>query len=167
MSSKTVLILVTLLLATPTTTFAHEGGHSEEKSSSASTEEVVPLNDSIYAVNDRAVNDVEEVESSIPGDDPMGSPFSSTEILGRTDPLGDMKMTGGEPMARHQEEKDGEKKQGSHEMHKRHVEKATHEWVSHHAKGYGVAVGITIISALAFAGLSFLRIGEGSSRDPS
>ncbi len=162
MGSKTILTLVTFLLVAPSTSFAHGGGHSEEKTSSAPAEEVTPLNDSIYAVNDG-----NEMELSAPGNDPMDSPFSSTDILGNKDPLADMDMGGGEFMKHSPESGSAEKKQGQHEMHKQHVEKATHEWVSPHAKGYGVAVGITIISALAFAGLSFLRVGEGNPKDPS
>ena len=58
-------------------------------------------------------------------------------------------------------------KHSQHEKQKQHVEKATHEWVSPHSKGHGVAIGITIISGLAFAGLNFFRIGEGNTKDPS
>lgn len=48
-----------------------------------------------------------------------------------------------------------------HDQHKtQHVEKSLHEWVSPNAKGYKVAIGVTIISGLAFMGLSFFRIGE-------
>jgi len=35
-----------------------------------------------------------------------------------------------------------------------------HEWVSPNAKGYTVAISMTILSGLAFMGLSFFRIGE-------
>jgi len=158
MSGKAILILFAFLLAAPSVAFAHGGGHSEEKSSADLTEEVTPLNDSIYAVDAG-----EESGMPDPSDTPMGSLFSSNDILGNEDPLADMEMGDGEPMKRFKEKTDAGHEQGQHEMHKQHVEEATHEWVSPHAKGYGVAVGITIISGLVFAGLSILRMGEGNS----
>ena len=98
-----------------------------------------------------------------PSDTPMGSLFSSNDILGNEDPLADMEVGDDEPMKRFKEKTDAGHEQGQHEMHKQHVQEATHEWVSPHEKGYGMAVGITIISGLVFAGLSILRMGEGSS----
>ena len=41
-----------------------------------------------------------------------------------------------------------------------HVEESLHEWVSPNAKGYTVAISMTILSGLAFMVLSFFRIGE-------
>ena len=48
-----------------------------------------------------------------------------------------------------------------HDQHKtQHVEESLHEWVSPNAKGYTVAISMTILSGLAFMVLSFSRIGE-------
>lgn len=166
MSGKATLILFVFLLTAPASVFAHGGGHSEAKPASTLMEEAdskideaVPLNDSIYAIND-----AEEPEQTVPIDDLMSSPFSSTDLLGTDAPLVGMEMDSGEPMQRFSGGKGTDQK---HDQHKQHVETAEHEWVSPQAKGYGIAIGITIISGLVFAGLSFLRIGEGNPKDPS
>ena len=56
------------------------------------------------------------------------------------------------------------KMEGSHHEHAEHqmpkVEKAKHKTVGTSAKGYGAAVGITLVAGLIFAGLTFIRPGE-------
>ena len=56
------------------------------------------------------------------------------------------------------------KMEGSHNEQAEHqtqkVEKAKHNMVDTSAKGYGAAVGITLVAGLIFAGLTFIRPGE-------
>ena len=154
MSFKVILLLSACLLMTPKLIFAHGGGHPEQLVSPL-IEEDAPLNDSIYSVNggeDTAFQNLEET--------PMGSPFSSINPLGNDTSLIDGRIKTSAPMVRFKEKI---KPPESHDQHKKqHVKEALHEWVSPNAKGYKVAIGIAIISGLAFMGLSFFRIGEGS-----
>ena len=90
----------------------------------------------------------------------MGSPFSSINPLDNDTSLIDGQIKTSEPMERFKEKTNSPK---SHDQHKKqHVKEALHEWVSPNAQGYKVAIGVTVISGLAFMGLSFFRIGEGS-----
>ena len=154
-----IIFLLCLLITAPTLIFAHGGGHEEKDNLG---EETPVLKDSIYVVDSE-----KHTEPSIISDDPLDSSLSSTDILSGKDLLTGMEMTSGEPMVRFEDEIDPKRKHSQHEEQNQHVEKATHKWVSLHAKGHAVAVGITIISGLVFAGLSFFRIGEGSSKKPS
>ena len=56
------------------------------------------------------------------------------------------------------------KMEGSHNEQAEHqtpkVEKAKHKTGGTSAKGYGAAVGITLVAGLIFAGLTFIRPGE-------
>ena len=45
----------------------------------------------------------------------------------------------------------------SHDMGTKHIELATHERVSSSSKGYGLAVGVTVLSGLAFGFLMLVR----------
>ena len=63
-----------------------------------------------------------------------------------------------EPMKRFKEKINSPEQHDQHK--KQHVEESLHEWVSPNAKGYTVAISMTILSGLAFMGLSFFRIGE-------
>ena len=93
--------------------------------------------------------------------------YLTTDILKEDDSLTGIVVSNSDPMIRFEEKTASKKKHSQHEEQKQHVEEATHEWVSLSSKGYGVAVGITVISGLAFAGLSFFRIGEGNAKTPS
>ena len=150
------------MVTAPTLTFAHGGGHGEKNNSASQTEETPVLNDSIYVVDSE-----KNIEPSLNDDNPLGFSLSNTKILSGEDSLTGLGRGGGEPMIRFEEKVDPKQKHSQHGEQKQHVEKATHKWVSPHSKGHGVAVGITIIFGLAFAGLNFFRIGEGNTKDPS
>ena len=149
MNFKVILLLSLCLLITPKLIFAHGGGQTEEQLIPPLIEEDAPLNDSIYSVNggrDTAIQNLEET--------PMGSPFSNINTLGNDTSLTDDMRTS-EPMERFKTNSP------EHDQHKtQHVEESLHEWVSPNAKGYTVAISMTILSGLAFMGLSFSRIGE-------
>ena len=56
----------------------------------------------------------------------------------------------------------------NHSQHeKQQVEEATHKLVLFDAKGYKVAIGVTIFSGLTFIGLSLFRTGEGNEKNVS
>ena len=154
MNFKVILLLSVCLLMTPKLVFAHGSGHAEKQLISPLIEEDIPLNDSIYSVNageDTAFQNLEQT--------PMGSPFSSINTLGNDTSLIDGHIQTSEPMERFKKKTNSPE----HDQHKtQHVEESLHEWVSPNAKGYKVAIGVTIISGLAFMGLSFFRMGEGS-----
>jgi hypothetical protein len=155
MNFKVILLLSVCLLMTPKLVFAHGSGHAEKQLISPLIEEDTPLNDSIYSVNGEEDTEFQNLEET-----PMGSPFSSINTLGNDTSLIDSHIKTSEPMKRFKEKTNLPE---SHDQHKKqHVKEALHEWVSPNAKGYKVAIGIAIISGLAFMGLSFFRIGEGS-----
>jgi len=145
MSTKFFFLLSVFLLITPKLTFAHEGGHAEEKNTHSLTEKTAPLNDSIYSIGTEEHTEFSSIEES-----PLNSPFSNINPLDDDILLIDDMKTN-EPMKRFK------KKASAAEQ---HVEEALHEWVSPNAKGYTVAISMTILSGLAFMGLSFFRIGE-------
>jgi hypothetical protein len=139
----------------PKLIFAHGSGHAEKQLVSPLIEEDPPLNDSIYSVNGEEDTTFQNIEKT-----PVGSPFSTINTLGIDTSLSGDHMKTSEPMKRFKEKTNLPE---SHDQHKKqHVKEALHEWVSPNAKGYKVAIGIAIISGLAFMGLSFFRIGEGS-----
>ena len=152
MNFKIILLLSVCLLMTPKLVFAHGSGHAEKQLISPLIEEDTPLNDSIYSVNageDTAFQNLEQT--------PMGSPFSSINTLGNDASLIDGHIQTSEPMERFKKKTNSPE----HDQHKtQHVEESLHEWVSPNAKGYTVAISMTILSGLAFMGLSFFRIGE-------
>ena len=155
MNFKAILLLSVFLLIIPKLIFAHGSGHAEKQLVSPLIEEDPPLNDSIYSVNGEEDTTFQNIEETS-----VGSPFSSINTLSNDTSLisGHMKIS--EPMKRFKEKTNSTE---SHDQHKKHhVKEALHEWVSPNAKGYKVAIGIAIISGLAFMGLSFFRIGEGS-----
>ena len=156
MNFKVILLLSVCLLMIPKLIFAHGSGHAEKQLVSPLIEEDAPLNDSIYSVNDEEDTEFQNLEET-----PIGSPFSSINTLGNDDTsLIDGHIKTSEPMKRFKEKTNSPE---SHDQHKKqHVKEALHEWVSPNAKGYKVAIGVTIISGLAFMGLSFFRMGEGS-----
>ena len=152
-----------LLPATAAIAFAHGGEHSTPENLTAPPIEKIPaLQDSIYATEGGGE------ENNPPASDTglMRSPLSRANPLGDGDPLGNMGSKDfGEPMVRFKG-KEHTNQSGQHEQHKEskqhkpHVEKATHEWISPSSRGYGVAVGITILSGLGFGILSIIRVGE-------
>ena len=152
MNFKIILLLSVCLLMTPKLVFAHGSGHAEKQLISPLIEEDIPLNDSIYSVNageDTAFQNLEQT--------PMGSPFSSINTLGNDTSLIDGHIQTSEPMERFKKKTNSPE----HDQHKtQHVEESLHEWVSPNVKGYTVAISMTILSGLAFMGLSFFRIGE-------
>ena len=151
MNFKIILLLSVCLLMIPKLIFAHGSGHAEKQLVSPLIEEDAPLNDSIYSINGEEDTEFQNLEET-----PMGSPFSSIYTLGNDTSLTDDMRTS-EPMKRLKKNT----KSPEHDQHKKqHVEESLHEWVSPNAKGYTVAISMTILSGLAFMGLSFSRIGE-------
>ena len=161
MDSKIIFYLFIFMVMAPTLTFAHGDGHGGKNNPASQAAKIHAPNDSIYVVDSE-----KDTESSIIGDDPLSFSLSNTDILSSKNSTG-LGTGDGEPMIRFKEQVNPQGEHSQHEKQKQHVEKATHEWVSSRAKGHGVAVGITIISVLAFAGLSFFRIGEENAKDPS
>ena len=153
MNAKLILLLFFCLLITPKLIFAQGGGHKEEKHTVPLTEKTTSLNDSIYSVGGQEDTELPSIEGS-----PLDSPFSSINSLGSGTSLTD-DMRASEPMERFKKKTNSPK----HDQHKtQHVEESLHEWVSPKAKGYKVAISITILSGLVFMGLSFFRVGEKS-----
>jgi hypothetical protein len=136
---------------TPKLVFAHGGGHAEKQLISPLIEEDIPLNDSIYSVNGEKETEFQDLEEA-----PRGSPFLNINPLGNDTSLTDDMRTS-EPMKRLKKKTNSPE----HDQHKtQHVEESLYEWVSPNAKGYTVAISMTILSGLAFMVLSFSRIGE-------
>jgi len=137
----------------PKLIFAHGSGHAEKQLVSPLIEEDAPLNDSIYSINGEEDTEFQNLEET-----PMGSPFSSIYTLGNDDTsLIDGHIKTSEPMKRFKEKTNSPE----HNQHKiQHVEESLHKWVSPNAKGYTVAISMTILSGLAFMVLSFFRVGE-------
>ena len=157
MNSATITFLFIFLLTTPTLAFAHEGAHEDKNKSTLHVEEASVPNNSIYVVD----ND-KDTKPSIINDDPLGVSLSNSDILSNKDSLAIVSIGEGEPMVRFK----GEINPQQHSQHeKQTVEKATHQFVSPQAKGHKVALGITIITGLAFLGLSLFKIGEGNNKN--
>ena len=156
MKNKIIPFLFIFMLMSPMLTFAHGSGHIEKNNSASQVEETRSLNDSIYIVNHE-----KDTKPPIVDMDPLGLSLSNTDILNGEDLTG---VGDGEPMVRFKEQVNPQSKHSQHE--KQQVEKATHKWVSPHSKGYGIAVGITVVSGLTFAALSFFRVGEGKQPKP-
>ena len=151
MNFKVILLLSVCLLMTPKLVFAHGSGHAEKQLISPLIEEDTPLNDSIYSVGGQEDTELPSIEGS-----PMDSPFSSINTLDSDTSLTDDMRTS-EPMKRFKKKTNSPE----HDQHKtQHVEESLYEWVSPNAKGYTVAISMTILSGLAFMVLSFSRIGE-------
>jgi predicted esterase len=153
MNFKVILLLSVCLLMIPKLIFAHGSGHAEKQLVSPLIEEDAPLNDSIYSINGEEDTEFQNLEET-----PMGSPFSSIYTLGNDDTsLIDGHIKTSEPMKRFKEKTNSPE----HDQHKiQHVEESLHKWVSPNAKGYTVAISMTILSGLAFMVLSFFRVGE-------
>ena len=153
MNFKIIFLLSVYLLMIPKLIFAHGSGHAEKQLVSPLIEEDAPLNDSIYSINGEEDTEFQNLEET-----PMGSPFSSIYTLGNDDTsLIDGHIKTSEPMKRFKEKTNSPE----HDQHKiQHVEESLHKWVSPNAKGYTVAISMTILSGLAFMVLSFFRVGE-------
>ena len=150
MKVKSILLLFFFLLITPRLILAHGEGHKEEKHTTSITENNTSLNDSIYSVDVGKNTEFPSIERS----QLMDSPFSNNSLSGT--PLAD-DITTNDPMERFKQKTNSVE----HDQHKtQHVEESLHEWVSPNAKGYSVAISMTILFGLVFMGLSFFRIGE-------
>jgi hypothetical protein len=148
---RLILLLFFCLLIAPKIIFAQDGGHKEEKHTTSLTEKTTSLNDSIYSVGDE---DTELL--SIERFKVIDSPFSNNSLGGIS--LGE-DIIPNEPMERFKQKTNSVE----HDQHKtQHVEESLHDWVSPNAKGYSVAISMTILSGLVFTGLTFSRIGEKS-----
>ena len=152
MNTKFFFLLSVFLLITPKLTFAHEGGHTEEKHTHSLTENTAPLNDSIYSIGAEEHTEFPSIEES-----PLNSPFSNINPLGGDTLLMDDMKTN-EPMKRFKEKANAAEQHDQHK--KQNVEESLHEWISPNVKGHKIAITITVISGLAFMGLSLFRIGE-------
>ena len=143
----------------PQLTFAHGDAHKEKKTPSIQMEEIPPLNNSIYSIEG------EESELPILKDAHLNLPFSNNAIFDDAIPSTDKSMSSDEPMQRFKVENNPSKNHSQHE--KQQVEEATHKLVLFDAKGYKVAIGVTIFSGLTFIGLSLFRTGERNEKNIS
>ena len=150
---KISLPLFILILMAPQLIFAQGGTHQDESHTSNQMEETSPINNSIYSIEGG-----ENTELPILKDTHLNSPFSSNDIFDDAISTTDKNMSSNEPMQRFIGESTSAKNHSQHG--KQHVEEATHQLISFDAKGYKVAIGITVFSGLTFAGLSLFRIGE-------
>jgi hypothetical protein len=152
MNAKLFFLLFFFLLITPRLMFAQEEGRSEEKHTAPLIEQTTSFKDSIYSLgieDDAELSPLEET--------PLSSPFSSVDPLRGNSSLMD-KVNTSQPIKRPKEKINSLKQHDQHS--KQHVEESLHEWVSPNVKGHKVAITITVISGLAFLGLSLFRIGE-------
>ena len=160
MRHKIFLPLFIFTLMAPQLIFALGDAHQEESHASNQMEETSPINNSIYSIEGG-----ENTELPILKDTPLNSPFSSNDIFDDAISSTDKSMSSNEPMQRFKGESTPVKNHSQHE--KQHVEEATHQLVAFDAKGYKVAIGVTIFSGLIFIGLSLFRIGEGNEKNAS
>ena len=159
MYHKISLPLFILILMAPQLTFAHGDAHKEKKNPSIQMGEIPPLNNSIYSIEG------EESELPILKDAHLNLPFSNNAIFDDAIPSTDKSMSSDEPMQRFKVENNPSKNHSQHE--KQQIEEATHKLVLFDAKGYKVAIGVTIFSGLTFIGLSLFRTGEGNEKNVS
>ena len=152
MHHKTSLLLFILVLMAPQLIFAQGETHQDESHTSNQMEETSPINSSIYSIEGGENN-----ELPILKDTHLNSPFSSNDIFDDAISSTDKSISSDEPMQRFKGKSTPAKNHSQHE--KQHVEEATHQLVSFDAKGYKVAIGVTIFSGLIFIGLSLFRIG--------
>jgi len=160
MHYKTSLLLFILILMAPQLIFAQGDTHQDESHTSNQMEETSPINNSIYSIEGE-----ENTELPILKDTHLNSPFLSNDIFDEAISSTDKSISSDEPMQRFKEGSTPAKNHSQHE--KQHVEEATHQLVSFGAKGYKVAIGVTIFSGLIFIGLSLFRIGEGNEKNAS
>ena len=158
MNNKAIFFLLIYMLTVSKLAFAHEGGHTDKNKPALEYEETGVSKNSIYAIDN-------EKETLLPtvDNDPLDFSLSSSDLLRDENSSTNIEMSNGEPMIRF-EEKTNMEQHNQHQNQKQHVEKTTHQLVSSSAKGHGVAVGITIISGLTFAALSFSRTGEAKKK---
>ncbi|MFQ5672824.1 MAG: hypothetical protein ACE5G9_07005 [Nitrospinales bacterium] len=131
-------LLILWIVAVVAETYAH-GGHSKPPAKETTVEDAAPAGDAggFYAVEGEATGS--------PSD---ASPFSRTRLFSGGEDHGGMEMQSGPATP--------EKMQ--HDKHK--VKLAEHKWVTSSQKGYGVAVGITVLAGLVFGILSIKRKRE-------
>ncbi len=104
-----------------------------------------------------------EAESSTK--DPMyanqeeSDPLEKSNLFSPSDLFVEGEVLSADPVENSEMKMEGShNEQAEHQMLK--VEKAKHKTVGTSAKGYGAAVGITLVAGLIFAGLTFIRPGE-------
>ena len=134
-------ILTILFLFPAVQSFAHGEGHKPE----AKNNKIATPVDSMYCNTESEKDTLSDSGNSL---DNMFSPtdlFTQDELVS-PDPM---------PM-------DDKKMEGSHNDQTEHqqVKLSHHERVSSSSKGFGVAVGITLLAGVVFAGLTFMRPGE-------
>ena len=160
MHYKTSLLLFILILMAPQLIFAQGDTHQDESHTSNQMEKTSPINSSIYSIEGGENTELPNLKDSH-----LNSPFLSNDIFDEAISSTDKNISSDEPMQRFKEGSTPAKNHSQHE--KQHVEEATHQLVSFDAKGYKVAIGVTIFSGLAFIGLSLFRIGEGNEKNVS
>ncbi|PIQ95320.1 MAG: hypothetical protein COV67_15385 [Nitrospinae bacterium CG11_big_fil_rev_8_21_14_0_20_56_8] len=167
---NSVALMVLLMLLVPLPAVAHTGHDRPTQETEPSTSGA-PASGSEFRLEQEepaseAGENLYSVESpeksTLPGlGTSPASPLSRTDLAGRKNemfptpaPLMDPGMN---PAAM---DHGSHEKMGGHDSHSRTIELAKHKPVPTSAPGYGVAVGITLLSALVFGALSFMRPGE-------
>ncbi|MBT3923775.1 MAG: hypothetical protein HOF21_14495 [Nitrospina sp.] len=133
------VILTLLFLFSAVHSFAHGGDHKAKK------EEIVTPVDSMYS------NTESEKDLLSSSGDSLDDMFSPTDLFAQDE------LVSPDPMPMNDE-----KMEGGHDAHAEHQQiiLSHHERVSFSSKGFGTAVGITLLAGMVFAGLTFMRPGE-------
>ena len=137
---KFALLFAAIFFLTVHSVEAH-GGHKKESAPVLMEEERSTM-DPMYANQEEESDPLEESNLFSPSDLFVEGEVVPADLVENSE----MKMEGS-----HNE-------QAEHQMPK--VENAKHKTVDTSAKGYGAAVGITLVTGLIFAGLTFIRPGE-------
>ena len=144
MRSVFITLCLLSLLALPLHAFAHSGEKHEDKGTTGMTD---PNTMDMSSMDHSSMEpgDSGAVDYGMEGEMPMaGDPLD----LG-TPPM-QMKMESSADMK-------GSMDPSGHDMKEKHIELATHEQVSSSSKGYGLAMGVTVLSGLAFGFLMLVR----------
>ncbi len=146
----TTLFLV-LVLVLPQHALAHGGEkHEDSAPMEMGNHDMMDMSTMDHGGMEMGSNDSAAGEYGTEGDLDNGMPSLGTED--------DLLGLGTEPMP--MESSTGMKKSMDHSGHamaEKHIELATHEAVSSSSKGYGLAVGVTVLSGLAFGFLMLVR----------
>lgn len=163
-----ILILFMVMLAAPSLVFAHGGEkHDDHDDSTAEIEEAPavgsPFKENVEDVEDAdmpAETGAEKPVDFIDSEGPVDYGTTAEEPTVQEPPslgLGDDPLGLGPDSL---EQEPGSMEHAGHDMagmkKEEDIEQATHEMVSTSRKGYGLAVGITVLSGLA-AGFLFLK----------
>jgi len=152
---KEELELKNSLLALPLHVFAHGGEQHQDQGTMDMTDHNA-MDMSSMDHDSMDMGDSGAIEYGTGSESPMGD-VEKLPSLGTED---DLLGLGTSPMQTNMESSAG--MQGSmdpsgHDMGKKHIELAKHEMVSTSSKGYGLAVGVTVLSGLAFGFLMLVR----------